>query len=464
MTAILEYLGRDELEKIYANLHKSYHFVLRMTCKNLRDAFKGNRTKTRLTAMAQTLPLMKWAVNLGCPWTVFTCRAAAYTGNLEVLKWLQSFDYKTRCRWDDSTATTAALHGHTKLLEWALVNGAPDPGNASLAFFASEGADLNTMAFVKRRVQRLSSPGRLLKIPRWCAGAAAGGHLSLLQDLRHCKYTWDEDTTYWAARNGHVDVLDWAMENGCAASTYMYDVAAEFGRLNVIKYLHGKGYQYHGAELELAAKHDQLECFLYMWERRNENDNLWYSDGDGVGSTYTWDEIMHAAGRCVSKERKVLTWMVEKGWNLEDTQNMACEGAAYMGSIETLSWLRSRGFGWDEHATAAAAAENHLDCLVWLHEHECPMAPNLVLHAAKPGHFEIVKWAVASGAPWHRNVCFLVAKQGNVTFLRWAREHGCPWDVNAVRNAVQHNVLPIRVRKETLRWIDEEGGTVSGDS
>ena len=51
-----------------------------------------------------------------------TCsNAAAFSGHLELLKWLRA----NQCPWDELTCTRAAGNGHLKLLKWARANQRP---------------------------------------------------------------------------------------------------------------------------------------------------------------------------------------------------------------------------------------------------------------------------------------------------------------------------------------------------
>ena len=55
------------------------------------------------------------------PWDAATCAAAAWIGNLEILKWAR----ENGCPWDKRTCENAARNGHLELLKWARENGAP---------------------------------------------------------------------------------------------------------------------------------------------------------------------------------------------------------------------------------------------------------------------------------------------------------------------------------------------------
>ncbi len=48
-----------------------------------------------------------------------------------------------------------------------------------------------------------------------CTEAAKGGHLEVLQWARQNGCPWNELTCTEAAKGGHLEVLQWARENGC---------------------------------------------------------------------------------------------------------------------------------------------------------------------------------------------------------------------------------------------------------
>ena len=54
------------------------------------------------------------------PWDESTCAAAAWVGNLDILKWAR----ENGCPWDKRTCDNAARNGHLELLKWARKNGA----------------------------------------------------------------------------------------------------------------------------------------------------------------------------------------------------------------------------------------------------------------------------------------------------------------------------------------------------
>ena len=83
--------------------------------------------------------------------------------------------------------------------------------------------DFSVIAFASvckqlRRVQKRSGRELKKRIPkklRNCTAAAAGGHLEILKYLHEKGFPWDCRTCRNAALGGHLEVLKYAHENGC---------------------------------------------------------------------------------------------------------------------------------------------------------------------------------------------------------------------------------------------------------
>jgi hypothetical protein len=111
------------------------------------------------------------------------------------------------CHFDyDSTCALAARHGHLDVLKWLVRDHAEYcRGPRSEVLTAIE------FFWIGRQ---------FLPDERTTASAAAGGHLHILIWLKET-LTWrlkiDEATCMMAARNGDLDVLQWAVSNGAVA-------------------------------------------------------------------------------------------------------------------------------------------------------------------------------------------------------------------------------------------------------
>jgi len=66
-----------------------------------------------------------------------------------------------------------------------------------------------------------------------CSCAGENGHLEVLKWARSNGYSWSSDTCALAAQNGHLKVLKWARSNGCDWNSRTYFGAIENGHYHV---------------------------------------------------------------------------------------------------------------------------------------------------------------------------------------------------------------------------------------
>ena len=145
--------------------------------KVMRDAIgeKGsfNELKPGEAAQRGCLDTLKILYRRGrVAFNVDLCTAAAYGGQLEVLKWLRENSYP----WNAGTCAFAAWGGHLGVLQWARAKGCP--------------WDAKT-----------------------CTGAAGEGHLEVLQWARENGCPWNADTcASSASNNGHKKLQAWILK------------------------------------------------------------------------------------------------------------------------------------------------------------------------------------------------------------------------------------------------------------
>ena len=101
------------------------------------------------------------------------CSQVAETNKLELLKWIRE---EKKCDWDEWTIKWAASHGNLEMVKYCVANECP----------------INTWA---------------------CANAALNGQLECLKYLREeAKAPWNWVTASWAAKNGHLHILEYLVE------------------------------------------------------------------------------------------------------------------------------------------------------------------------------------------------------------------------------------------------------------
>ena len=88
-----------------------------------------------------------------------------------------------------------------------------------------------------------------------CTEACKEGRLDVLRWLTlDPSYEMDRRWTYHAARNGHVDVLEWLADEGCSLAEDAASGAAEGGHLDALKWLVSMGCPWSGSVWNYAVK------------------------------------------------------------------------------------------------------------------------------------------------------------------------------------------------------------------
>ena len=95
-----------------------------------------------------------------------------------------------------------------------------------------------------RALSRAASPtGQWVRVERAYVllYAARGGHLEVLQWARANRCPWDWATCAFAAEGGHLEVLQWARANGCKWDAQTCSRAARGGHLEMLQWARANG-------------------------------------------------------------------------------------------------------------------------------------------------------------------------------------------------------------------------------
>ena len=306
-----------------------------------------------------SLALLLWATDaLAMPLDSAICAAAAAAGDLAALQYLR----EKGVPWMASTCAAAARAGHMHILQYAR--------SAPLHSKVYD-ADNNVPTFE-------GAPGVGC---RWdeqaCRGAVQGGHLEVLQWLRGaappCPW-YSSELCDIAAAVGSLPLLQYLRDNGCSWSTETTRVAAQFGHLNLLRYM------------VLSPNHLQFDktlCASAAFEGHLHI--LQFARSKEVDSKAVWDES-------------------------------TCAWAAQSGKLEVLRWMRgvSEVDGnilpeaeicpWDYMTTYTAAVMGHLEVLKFARSCEngavpCPWATSVYADAEERGHDHVCRWIRAQEDP-----------------------------------------------------------------
>lgn len=426
--------------------------------------------------------------------TYYYCERAAYSGSLEILKYIH--DNSPYCLRSLEVVTDAIRGGHLVILKWLLENG-----------FDKD----NVYQYDHRRFLESSN-----HIP--FNEAVKNGHFDIIQFL------WESDKFITrghvdnicgcAARHGRFEILKWLYVNGCKIGPHTLAEAAEGGHLEILEWLrikgcvwtvNGEAYTYHNACLE-AAKHGHIDVLKWLRNPLNADGFEWNvntlagaaENGDldileWINTEFNgdapWNENCFAyavlslgerSGTDPVKYLDTLKWLRKHGcpWDFN-----TCAFAAGNGHIEILEWLIIEGCPWNDEIYAHAAQSGHLNILIWLDKNSDILNKNRLSHlkhdmmiqtdndrinvdridvarcaklAAMHGHLEILKWLYCIDPSeclkeLVADVCSRAAEKGWLNMLKWLKEHNCPWTSNACDKAARYG------HYEVLEWLHDNG-------
>ena len=310
-----------------ARLHElvDMPFVLRLTCKGMRDAHhegaeagrprkrvkvvvfwtviaEGYKTKSWVGDVVTSVSRVAWAYNAKHVKVSTLVRCAAAAGALPSLEWLHQ---NANFSWanDFDACRFAAKHGH-----------------------------LNTLRWLVRTARARWDPRDIVDT------AAKNGHLNCLKWAMHHGCETPRHLLHEVARNGHADVVEFLwIYNASEGVIEAVTEAAGQGHMNVLRMFHRHNLRWGRAPKEEAARCNKLEALKFLVKNDRHDfhpQELQYQEG--------WLEACIAMATKQGHVR-VLEWLVDTF--SEDCQINAamCLLAARTGRIGVLKWILNRG-------------------------------------------------------------------------------------------------------------------------
>jgi len=156
------------------------------------------------------------------------CRRVAQTNKLELLKWIRE---EKECEWNERTINAAAYHGNIEMIKYCVANKCPMDVYACAC--AAQGGNLECLKYLHEEVK---APWNSRTAAAW---AAENGHLHILEYLVERKYKhYEENACSCAAQNGHLDCLKFLHETAKAPwNSYAVRYAHENNHVECVQYL-----------------------------------------------------------------------------------------------------------------------------------------------------------------------------------------------------------------------------------
>ncbi len=124
-----------------------------------------------------------------------------------------------------------------------------------------------------------------------CAIAAYYGHLDILKFAHNPADRWDKNNICgYAAENNQLEIIKWAIENGCAWDGSTCVTAAMFGHIDILKWLRANGCEWNKSTVLYAAKNGHLNILKWAVENGCEwdSDACYYAKRNGQLEVVKW--------------------------------------------------------------------------------------------------------------------------------------------------------------------------------
>lgn len=192
--------------------------------------------------------------NINIEWDCLITAQLAKHGNLELLKWAKEKGHE----FDEYVSVYAAKYGYINILEWARENNLPF---YSTVYIYAANLEVMKWAYkykcpTKGYVISYAIHKGHLDIIQWafkknfpinkndvCNMAAETGQIEILKWAKQNNFPWGPNVIMNAARNGHFNIVIWAIENGYPLNYPEYNKVCQYGWI-LPKHLE----KYHEAE------------------------------------------------------------------------------------------------------------------------------------------------------------------------------------------------------------------------
>jgi len=175
----------------------------------------------------------------------YFCDKVAETNKLELLKWARE---EKKCKWDRWTIHAAAFQGNLEMVKYCVANECPI--DAEACAFAAQNGHLEVLKYLREEV-------KVAWNSRTASWAAKNGHLHILEYLVEREYDeYNEGACWSAAKYGHLNCLKYLHETAKAPWNFRaVQRAHENNQLECVQYLLDNncplpyGWRYEGGTL-----------------------------------------------------------------------------------------------------------------------------------------------------------------------------------------------------------------------
>jgi len=229
---------------------------------------------------------------------------------------------------------------------------------------------------------------------------------------------------------------------------YLISHAAEYGRIDIMKYLLNLGGKITMASVEYAVKNGDLDCIKFI----HESSLLWcdrYTQmviecGYVEILKYLLDNGIHDSQQYINNLLASNKFIV----TLREHVNLEVNGVRVK-HVEMLKYLYSKGLQLDSHMITIAIEEENMEALQFLCENKCPIPAKVLTLAVISGSLDIVNLLLGYTNPIQESqesVVYEAVYHGHLHILK----HLCQlWGINVV----QKDCVNIAIEKGYLECL-----------
>lgn len=236
--------------------------------------------------------------------------------------------------------------------------------------------------------------------------AVENGHIRILEYAYDHKYYFyiPNDIMDTAAEKGYLDIMRLIHVNQAYFSYSPVSKAAAAGQLESIKFLFGNGYRFEDVDVILAIRAGHLHIVEYFIEnsrdilaeylmaetaRSGKLEILRYLHNKG----FSWGENIYL-NAIRQKHLNIIEYAHENG--CPSSTNL-CYLAATYGYMEALQYFHERNLPWGADVCEIAAEKGYLDVLKYAHKNGCPWSSRVCELALEHDHLYISQYVMEHG-------------------------------------------------------------------
>ena len=290
-----------------------------------------------------------------------------------------------------------------------------------------------------------------------CNTAASIGNLTLLIWARAPKSnmgkhvcTWNADTCAIAAKNGHVKLLKWCMENGCLWDYRVAIYAEKYNHLEILELV--KDFIFNKADpTKYAVTCNDLDLLKWCLEKGYE----WNSDICGYAITHGYFDsikMVHQMGYTINPD--------------------VCVAAARYGNISIIIWAYDNHFSLDVSEILYTIAENCFQkCIIRPESEDINKIFDTKTHSIVNTYADIFVWVTTTIMnqdeynSWiTKSFKFTNDKPSVETqMFAWYFDHGGKWFYDYWKSQLWVSFILFVGEVDLLKWIYLNGKEISSN-